>query len=59
MPVRFWPGEWVGWRTRMAWVVSRRAAELRRGWAEKRLRSWRKTEAQTVAASCDGGQWGL
>jgi hypothetical protein len=54
VPVRFWAGEWVGWRIRMAWVVRRMPALLRRGWAEKRMTGWMKTEAQTVAVSWDG-----
>ena len=29
VPVLFCFGEWVGWRTRMAWVVRRMPAELR------------------------------
>jgi len=55
VPVRFWVGEWVGWRIRIAWVVRRRPAELRRGWAEKRMRGWRKAEAQIVAVSWGEG----
>jgi len=51
VPVRFWPGECVGWRIRIAWVVRRMPALLRRGWAEKRMRGWMKMEAQTVAVS--------
>lgn len=54
VPVRFWAGEWVGWRIRMAWVVRRMPALLRRGWAEKRMTGWMRTEAQTVAVSWDG-----
>lgn len=52
VPVRFWEGECVGWRIRIACVVRSRPALLRRGCAEKRLRGWMKMEAQTVAVSC-------
>lgn len=41
----------------MAWVVRRRPALLRRGWAEKRMRGWMKTEAQIVAVSCGWWSW--
>ena len=43
----------MGCRIRMAWVVRRRPALFSRGCAEKRMTGWMKTEAQTVAVSCD------
>lgn len=39
----------MGWRIKIAWVMNRRPAELRRGCAEKRIRSCRKMDAQTEA----------
>jgi hypothetical protein len=40
----------VGWRRRIDSVRIRRPLELRRGCAEKKMRSCRKTLAQTLAA---------
>lgn len=48
-------GAWVGWRIRIAWVVRRRPRLLRRGWKEKRITGWMKTEAQIVAVSWGTG----
>jgi hypothetical protein len=45
---------WVGCRMRIAWMRKRKAAELRRGCAEKRMRSLLKMAPQIMAAICEG-----
>jgi hypothetical protein len=39
---------------RIAWMRKRKAAELRRGCAEKRMRSLLKMAPQIMAAICEG-----
>jgi hypothetical protein len=46
-PWFFWVAVWVGCRIRTASVTARRPAEFRRGWAEKRIKGFMKTLAQT------------
>jgi hypothetical protein len=39
---------------RIAWTRKRKAAELARGWNEKRIMSWLKTAPQIMAAIWEG-----